>query len=156
MDRFRGIDVTHVGHETDTVQDVRRTGGGRGLRGGPGKRVNGVSPGRPQSFWYQLWPVGDNCSPGRQGMAQDGGRRSGPFHGKMDRCRKSQGWTTACSSRPERDGKDQGYDSSKHSSKQTYPCRFTRHSRLATRTRIRILRAFLFSLPMPYCLSLAF
>ena len=50
-------------------------------------------------------------------MAQDGGTRDGTFHGGMDRCRESQGWTTACSikSMPERDddGKDQGEDSPK-------------------------------------------
>ena len=28
------------------------------------------------------------------------------FMGERDRCRESQGWTTACSSMPERDGKD--------------------------------------------------
>ena len=32
----------------------------------------------------------------------------GTFHGQMDRCRESQGWTTACSSMPERDGKNEG------------------------------------------------
>ena len=32
------------------MRDVRRIGGGRGLRGGPGKRVDGVFPGRPQTF----------------------------------------------------------------------------------------------------------
>ena len=32
------------------------------------------------------------------------------MHGKMDRCRKKQGWTTACSGMPERDGKEQGED----------------------------------------------
>ena len=37
-----------------------------------------------------------------------GGTRGGTFHGKMDRCRGKQGWTTACSRMPERDGKDQG------------------------------------------------
>ena len=35
------------------------------------------------------------------------------FHGKMDRCRKNQGWTTACSGMPDCDGKDQGEDSPK-------------------------------------------
>ena len=39
--------------------------------------------------------------------AEQGG---GTFHDKMDRCRKKQGWTTACSGMPERDGKDQGED----------------------------------------------
>ena len=41
-------------------------------------------------------------------MAQDGGTWGGTFHGEIDRRRESQGWTTACSSMPERDGKDQG------------------------------------------------
>ena len=31
----------------------------------------------------------------------------------MNRCRESQGWTTACSGVPERDGKDHGEDSPK-------------------------------------------
>ena len=49
------------------------------------------------------------CSAGRGGMAQNGRT----FDDKMDRCRKKQGWTTACSGMPERDGKDQGEDSPK-------------------------------------------
>ena len=98
------------------VGDVRRIGGGHGLREGPGKRVGGVFPGRPQSFQYQRRPV-DDCSPGRGGMAQDGGtRRGGTFHGEMVRGRESQGWTTACSSMPVRDGKDQVGDSPKQAS----------------------------------------
>ena len=39
-------------------------------------------------------------------MAQNGRTRGGTFHGEMDRCRESQGWTTACSGISERDGKD--------------------------------------------------
>ena len=79
------------------MRDVRRNnGGGRGLCGGPGKRVDGVFPGRPQSFPHQRRPV-DDCSQGRGGMAQNGRIRGGTFHGKMDRCRRNQGWTTACS-----------------------------------------------------------
>ena len=31
---IRGIRGAHIGHETAEVRDVRRTGGGRGLRGG--------------------------------------------------------------------------------------------------------------------------
>ena len=46
-------------------------GGGRGLCGGPGKRVDGAFPGRPQSFRHQRRPV-DNCSPDGGGMAQNG------------------------------------------------------------------------------------
>ena len=52
------------------MRDVRGTDGRRGLRGGARKRVDRVPPGRPQSFRYR--PV-DGCSPGRGGMAQDGG-----------------------------------------------------------------------------------
>ena len=32
--------------------------------------------------------------------------RGRTFHGKMDRCRKKQDWTTVCSGMPEHDGKD--------------------------------------------------
>ena len=86
-------------------------------------KVDGVFPGRPQSLRHQRRPV-DDCSPGRGGMAQDGGTRQGMFHGEMERCRESQGWTTACSSMPERDGKDQGEDSPK----QAGSCWFARSS----------------------------
>ena len=104
-------------------------GGGRGLCGGSGtRRVDGVFPGRPQSFRHQRRPV-DDCSPGRGGMAQNGRTRGGIFHGEMDRCRESRGWTTACSSgMPERDGKDQGEDIPK----QAGSCWFARPCRLAT------------------------
>ena len=90
---------------------------------GASKKVDGMFPGRPQSFRYQHRPV-DDCSPGRGEIAQDGGTRGGTFHGAMDRCRESQGWTTACSSMPERDGKDQGEESPK----QACSCWFVRHS----------------------------
>ena len=48
-------------------------------------------------------------------MAQDGGGARGEtFQGDMNRCRESQGWTTACSSSiPEIDGKDHGEDGPK-------------------------------------------
>ena len=69
------------------MRDVRRNGGGRGLCGRPGKRVNGVFPGRPQSFRHQRRPV-DDCSPGRGGIEQDGGSRGGTFHGEIDRYRE--------------------------------------------------------------------
>ena len=48
-------------------------------------------------------------------MAQNGRSRGGTFHDKMNRCRKNQGGTTACSCMSERDGKDQGEDSPKTS-----------------------------------------
>ena len=97
--------------------------GGCELRGGAGRRVDGVSSERAQSFRYQRRPV-DNCSPERGGMAQDGGTRGGTFHGEIDRCRESQAWTTACNSMPEHDGKDSGEDSPK----QACSCWFARHS----------------------------
>ena len=79
--------------ETAGVRGVPRTSEGAGcLRAG--NRVDGVSPGRPQSVRYQRRSVND-CSPGRGGMAQDGGTRGETFHGEMDRCRESQGWTIA-------------------------------------------------------------
>ena len=77
--------------------------------------MNGVFPGRPQSFRHQRRPVNDciNSSPRRGGMAQDGGTRGGTFNGEMDLCRESQGWTTACSSMPEHYEKYQGEDNRK-------------------------------------------
>ena len=107
-----GICGAHGGFDTAKVRDVRRNGEGRGLCRGPGKIVDRLFPGRPQSFRHQRRPV-DDCSPGRGGMAQNGRTRGGTFHGKMDRCRNNQGWTTACSGIPERDGKNQGEDSPK-------------------------------------------
>ena len=101
-----------------------RSGGGRGLRGGAGKRLGGVFPGRPQSFRHQRRPV-DDCHPGQGEMAQGGGTRGGTFHGEMDHCRESQDWTTACSSMPERDGKSQGEDSPRQADSGW----FARHSR---------------------------
>ena len=92
------------------MRDVRINSGGRGLCGGPRKSVDRVFPGRPQSFRRQPRPV-DDCSPGRGGMAQNGRKMGETFQCEMDRCRESQGWTTACSGMPERDGKDQGEDS---------------------------------------------
>ena len=89
--------------------------------------MDGVFLGRPQSFRHQRRPVG-NCSPGRGRMTQNGGTRGGTFHGKMDRCRGSQGWTTACSRMLERDGKGQGEDIPK----QAGSCWFARPCRLAT------------------------
>ena len=120
-DLVYGICGVHGGDETAEVRDVRIIDGRRGLCEGPGKRVDVMFTGRPQSFRHQRRPV-DDCSPGRGGMAQNGGTRGGTFHGEMDRCRKSQGWTTACSRMPERDGKDPGEDSPK----QTGSCWFAR------------------------------
>ena len=80
---FAGFVAAHGGYETAEVRDVRRIGGGRGLCGGTGKRVDGVFPERPQGFQHQRRPM-DDYSPGREGMAQDGGTRGGTFHGEMN------------------------------------------------------------------------
>ena len=108
--------------------DIRRIGGERGLRWG----------GRKKSGWGVSWRTSELSastptsgrlhSPERGGVTQDGGTRGGAFHGEIDRCRESQGWTTACSSIPERNGKDRGEDSPK----QAGSCWFARHSSLAT------------------------
>ena len=55
---------------------------GGGLCEGPGKRVDEVFPGRPQSVRHQRRSV-DDCSPGRGGMAQNVRTRGGTFHGKI-------------------------------------------------------------------------
>ena len=88
------------------MRDVRRNGGGRGLCGGPGKYGNDL---RAFGITADQWTTAAQD----EGMAQNGRTKDGTFHGKMDRCRKKQGWTTACSGMPERDGKDQGEDSPK-------------------------------------------
>ena len=61
------------------MPDVRRTRGRRGLFGRPGKRVNGVFPGLPQSFRYQRRPR-DDCRPAWGEMAQDDGMRGKTFN----------------------------------------------------------------------------
>ena len=48
--------------------------------------------------------------------------RGNGFHGEMDRCRENQGWSMACGSIPERDGKDQ----EEGSPKQAGSCWFAR------------------------------
>ena len=58
------------------------------------------------------------------------------LHGKMDRCRESRGWATACSrSMPERNGKDQG----KENPKQACSCWFARHSWLTAASGANLL-----------------
>ena len=56
-------------------------------------------------------PRAQNPDAKSRGNRNSAGKRGGAFHGEIDRCRESQGWTTACSSMPEHDGKDQGEDS---------------------------------------------
>ena len=71
------------------MRDVRRNGGRRGLCGGPGKRVDGVFPGRLQSFRHQRRPV-DDCTPGQGGMAQNGRTRAEYFIAKWIAAEKAR------------------------------------------------------------------
>ena len=85
-----------------------------------------MSGARKKSGWSVSWTISelsastprpvDDCSPGQEGMAQNGRTRGGTFHGEMDRYRENQRWTTACSGMPERDGKDQEENSPKQAS----------------------------------------
>ena len=93
-DPFGGICGAHESYETTKVCDVWRTGRGRGLQGGSGRRVSGVLRGRSHSFWYQRRSV-EERSPGRGGIAQDGGTRGRTFHDLLSCCQESQGSTTA-------------------------------------------------------------
>ena len=83
--------------------------GGAGCVGSQKKEWTGCFLDGPRAFGINAdhWTT---AAQDEGGMAQDGGRRGGTFHGEMARCRGSQGRTTACSSMPGRDGKDQGED----------------------------------------------
>ena len=94
-------------------------------------------------FERQRRPV-DDCSPGRGGMAQNGRTRGGTFHGEMDRCRENQGWTTACSGMPERDGKNQEEDSPKQAGSLVRSPLLTSHK---WRERTCIILAFGLQIP---------
>ena len=84
--------------------------------------------GRKKSGWGVSWMTSElsvlTPTSGRLQPAM----RGGAFHGKMDRCRESQGWTTVRSSMPEHDGNDQGEESPKQACSSWFAC----HSRLAT------------------------
>ena len=79
----------HGRYETAEVRGVWRIGGGCGLWGRPGKKVNGVFPGCFQSFRHQRRPVED-CSPGRGGMAQNGGKGAEHFLAKLNAAEKAR------------------------------------------------------------------
>ena len=89
-------------YKTAEVRDVRRIGGGAGC-GGEVRKKSGWGVSWTNSSLRHQRRLVDDCSPGRGEMAQDGGTKGGTFHGEMDRCSESQGWTAACSSTPERD-----------------------------------------------------
>ena len=89
-DLVRGIYGAHGGYETVKVRDVRRIGGARGLRGGTGKRVDGVFPGRPpQSFGInadQWTTAASHRTRGNSAVRRNKGRnvswRNGSLHKK--------------------------------------------------------------------------
>ena len=85
------------------MRDVRRIGGE------PGKRVDGVFPGRPQSFRHQRRPV-DDCSPGQRGMMQNE-RGAERFMAKWIAAEETRAGLRHSVVLPERDEKDQGEDS---------------------------------------------
>ena len=62
--RVCGSCGAHGGQKIAEVLCARRTVGGRGLRGGSGKKMDGMFLRRPRSFRYQLRPV-DDYSPGQ-------------------------------------------------------------------------------------------
>ena len=113
-----GICGAHGGYETAEVRDARRNGGGASCVGGQEKEWTGC-------FLDDLRAFGINADQWTT-TAQDEGRNVAErqnngrniFHGEMDHYRENQGWTTAFSGMPERDGKDQEEDSPK----QAGPC----------------------------------
>ena len=134
-------DVRSIGNRTalptsylDTLMEGEVRASRRVCEGGRSFSRAAWGSGEKKSRWGVSWTTaelsistptsGRLCSPDQVGMAHDGGTRGGTFHDRMDRCRESQGWTTACSRMPERDGKDQGEDSPK----QAGSCWCARHS----------------------------
>ena len=85
MRRRRALDVGFAARMEDTrLPKCVMFGelvGGVGCVEGVRKIVDGVFPGRPQSFLYQRQPV-DDCSRGQGGMAQDGGTSAERFMAK--------------------------------------------------------------------------
>ena len=59
MDLVRRICGAHRGYEAAEVRDIRRNGGEHRLRGGSGKVVYGVFPGRSRSCYYKIELVQD-------------------------------------------------------------------------------------------------
>ena len=88
-DVVRRICDAHGEYETAEVRDVRRSGGGRGSRGGPGKRMDGVFPERPQECSVST-PTSGRLQPRTRGNGARRRTRNGIFHGEMDRCRESR------------------------------------------------------------------
>ena len=76
-------DHEHGGYDTAKVRDVRRIGGGRGLRGGSRKK-NGWGGSWPTSELSASTPTGGRLQP------RTGGNGAGRRNGEMYRCTESQ------------------------------------------------------------------
>ena len=72
-------------------------GGKKNNRWGVSSTTSELSASKPTSG--RLQPRNRGNDEGRRNKGRN-------VHGEMDRCRESQGWTTACRSMPERDGKE--------------------------------------------------
>ena len=55
--------------------------------------MDGVFPGRPYLELSALIPTSGRLQPRARGNGANGGTRGGTFHGEINRCRESQGWT---------------------------------------------------------------
>ena len=76
------------------MSDVRSIDGGRGLCEGPGKigdRVVSLTTSKLSTST----PTSRRLQPRTRGNGAIRRNKGGTFHGKIDRCRESQGWTTA-------------------------------------------------------------
>ena len=102
----------HGGYETAEVHDVREMVGGAGCVGGQEKEWMGCFPDdlRACGINADQWTTSAQDEGEWRRTAKQGAEH---FMAKMDRSRKKQDWTTACTGMPERDGRDQGEDSPK-------------------------------------------
>ena len=110
------------------MRDVRRNGGGRGLCGGPGKRVDGVFPGRPQGFRHQAPTSGRLQSRTGGGWSRTAEQGVEHFMAKWIVAEKAKAGLRHAVVCPNVTGKDQGEDSPK----QAGSCWFARPCSLAT------------------------
>ena len=82
----------------------------------------GFVEGQKSIGWGDSWmtlellastPTSGRLQPRMRGNGAERRNKGRNWHDEIDRCRESQGWTTACSHMPKRDGKGQGEDSPK-------------------------------------------
>ena len=96
--------------------------GGAGCVGGQDKRLIGCFLDDLRAFGINAdqWTTAAQDEGEWRSTAEQGGEK---FHGEMDHCRESQGWITACSGMPERNGNNYQREDSP---KQASSCGFTR------------------------------